>query len=42
MFVGVHEFEHLMRSDEEYVSGALSYLVQSNHFRLLDGRKLPE
>lgn len=37
--MSVHEYDDKMKSDDEFVDGDISLLVEGNHCRLLDGRR---
>lgn len=37
--MNIHKYDNNMRSDDEFINGDLSFLVESNRCRLLDGRR---
>lgn len=37
--MGIHEYDNKMKSDDEFIDGDTSLLVEGNHCRLLDGRR---
>ena len=37
--MSIHQYDEKMRPDQEFISGDLSFLVEGNHGRLLDGRR---
>ena len=37
--MSIHQYDDKMRPDQEFITGDLSFLVEGNHGRLLDGRR---